>query len=80
MDLYVYAGKHPEIPPDGEGVVRPGEVWQFAEEPNWGAWVKIDPPDEDSAADKPGPETGNTQVNVPDTADSGAAAHDGEGA
>ena len=40
--LYEYAGKHPEVPPDGNGVARPGAVWRFDEEPGWGAWRELD--------------------------------------
>lgn len=41
MPLFEYAGKHPEIPPDGKGVVRPLDVWQAAEMPGWGAWREL---------------------------------------
>jgi hypothetical protein len=39
---YEYQGPGPHDDGDG-GTVRPGDVREFAEEPNWGPWRLIEP-------------------------------------
>jgi hypothetical protein len=39
---YEYTGPGPHDDGDG-GIVRPGDVREFAEEPNWGPWRLIEP-------------------------------------
>lgn len=47
---YAYNGPGPQEDPDG-GLVRPGDVREFSEAPDWGPWLPVDDgADSDSAA------------------------------
>jgi hypothetical protein len=39
---YEYQGPGPHEDDEG-GIVRPGDVREFAEEPNWGPWQLVEP-------------------------------------
>lgn len=43
MELYRYTGPGPHLVEgdDGPEAVRPGDVWEFAAEPDWGAWTPL---------------------------------------
>lgn len=47
MARYRYAGPGPHEQ-DGQ-LIRPGDVWEFSDEPDWGPWE----PDAPEAAEKP---------------------------
>jgi len=48
MAQYQYAGPGPHD--DGEGgIVRPGDVREFGEEPDWGPWRLLPGPEPDGA-------------------------------
>jgi hypothetical protein len=51
---YVYVGWGPEVDPEGE-IVRPGDEREFDEQPTWGRWAAVVPPE--AAAPAPAPPT-----------------------
>ena len=65
MGRYEYAGPGPQEDPDG-GLVRPGDVREFDEEPAWGPWEPV--PDEAQEA------PGATETSAPAPASPGPAA------
>lgn len=67
MAKYRYTGPGPiEVPADGGGLglVRPGDVWEFSEEPSWGLWELLDP----QGAEKPSEAAGDPPVSPPASA------------
>jgi len=49
---YVYEGPGPQLDPEG-GIARPGDRREFDEEPAWGPWRLLDPPDGGAESDSP---------------------------
>jgi hypothetical protein len=52
---YIYEGPGPQDDGDG-GIVRPGDVRDFGQEPDWGPWRLADDPVADAPSPAPGAE------------------------
>jgi hypothetical protein len=53
---YEYTGPGPHEDPE-LGLVRPGDVREFDEEPAWGPWRLIEPEPDGAESDSPSPAT-----------------------
>lgn len=53
MARYQYTGPHPVVILSEGEIIRPGDVREFDEAPDWGPWQCIDPPPEPEPAAAP---------------------------
>lgn len=72
MAQYRYTGPGPlEVPVDkGMGLIRPGDVWEFAEEPGFGLWEPLEPQSPESASEATPTETPAGDADSAPTAES----------
>jgi hypothetical protein len=52
---YQYTGPGPVPDPETGEAVRPGDVREYAEEPGWGPWELVPPPEASEGGEPPGP-------------------------